>query len=309
MIITVTMNPAIDKTVYIEKFEHGGLNRIKNVTLDAGGKGINVSRTIKELGGESIATGFLAGNNGATIQKVLEDAGITTDFIKIDAETRVNTKVVEADGCVTELNEAGPIMSEEHQVWLTEQLMEYAQKENLIILSGSVAQNVSKAIYKEIIEKVHLRGAKVFVDADGELFSEALKARPDIVKPNQVELEKYLGRELRNEQDYLEAGESLLDKGIEIVIVSLGEKGAYFMSKKRALYCPAIQVKTHSTVGAGDSMVAAFSYGLNQGLTFEECAKLAIATSAGAVATVGTKPPKRKVVNQLLEKVCVNVIW
>ena len=309
MIITVTMNPAIDKTVAIDKFEHGGLNRIKNVTIDAGGKGINVSKTIKALGGESIATGFLGGNNGATIQKVLNDAEITMDFIQIDAETRVNTKVVEEDGCVTELNESGSQISEEHQKAFMELLLKCADKDVFVILSGSVPAGVPKDVYREMTQRLHQKGAKVLVDADGELFEKALEARPDVVKPNKVELEKYLGRKLETEQDCLEAGKSLLAKGIEVVILSMGEKGAYFLSREQGLHCQGLSVEVHSTVGAGDAMVAAFSYGISEGYTFEACAKLAIATSAGAVATVGTKPPSREVVEQLLKEVCIEVIW
>lgn len=108
MIVTVTMNPAIDKTIDIERLERGGLNRIQNVEMDAGGKGINVSKTIKAMGGESIATGFLGGRSGKVIQDVLKEQGITSDFVWLEADTRTNTKVVEKTGEVTELNEPGP---------------------------------------------------------------------------------------------------------------------------------------------------------------------------------------------------------
>ena len=303
MIITVTMNPAIDKTVEIDSFNHGGLNRIKKVTIDAGGKGINVSKTIHALGGESIATGFLGGNNGNSILNQLKEVGVFTDFVKVDSETRVNTKVIEASGIVTELNESGASVSKKDIDELLLKLDCYLNEEALLVLSGSIPNGVSKDIYKKLTEYAHEKGATVFVDADGELFAEALKASPDIIKPNKIELEKYMGYSLESSEKIVTAGKQLVQEGVKTVIISLGADGAYFIDKKHTLYSPGLSVKAHSTVGAGDAMVAAFSYGINQGYSMEECAKLGIATSAGAVTTVGTKPPTRTVVDGLLGQV------
>ena len=303
MVITITMNPAIDKTVEINQWIHGGLNRITCVTKDAGGKGINVSKTIKALGGESLATGFLGGQTGENIQKRINELNISNDFVFVEEETRVNTKVVEIGGCVTELNEMGPTISDESMKLLLEVLNKYLKKETLLVLSGSVPNGVSKDIYRQITELAHKGGAKVFVDADGEVFTNALLAKPDIVKPNRLELEKYVGHRLESTEEIIESGKGLLEKGVKTVIISLGSEGAYFMDEKHTLYSPGLTVKVNSTVGAGDAMVAAFSWGLDQGLSFEECAKLAIATSAGAVTTVGTKPPEKSVVEEFLDQV------
>lgn len=136
MIVTVTMNPAIDKTVDIDRLQHGGLNRIQKVEYDAGGKGINVSKTIQELGGTSVATGFLGGNAGRTIESVLNDKGIQNDFITVDGETRTNTKVFEQTGEVTELNEPGPMISDGQIGQLMEKLEGYANAQTLFILAG-----------------------------------------------------------------------------------------------------------------------------------------------------------------------------
>ena len=184
MIVTVTMNPAIDKTVDIDQLECGGLNRIKHVELDAGGKGINVSKTIHELGGNSIATGFIAGNTGKVIQNVMEEWQIQNDFIEVSGETRTNTKVFEKSGELTELNEPGPVVSEADIQALLEKLDGYAAEGTLFVLAGSVPSGVEKDIYGKIIERVHRKGAKVLLDADGELFAKALEAKPDIIKPN-----------------------------------------------------------------------------------------------------------------------------
>lgn len=304
MIVTVTMNPAIDKTVEVETFLHGGLNRVKHIIMDAGGKGINVSKTIKALGGDSIATGFLGGNNGSVIANMLESEQVNAQFVTVDGETRINTKIVEADGTVTELNEAGPEISEEEQKKFEEQLMQYAKEGTWFVLSGSVPIGVPTSIYRDIIRKVHEKGAKVFLDADGELFTQSLTAKPDVIKPNRVELEKYIGADHSfTEEELVSVGNALLEQGIGTVIISLGHEGALFLTKEQSLKCFAISIEVHSTVGAGDALVAAFTYGMDKGEDFETCAKLGIATSAGAVSTEGTKPATRQIVDELLQLV------
>ena len=304
MIVTVTMNPAIDKTVDVETFVHGGLNRVKHIIMDAGGKGINVSKTIKALGGDSIATGFLGGNNGNAIVNMLASDEINAEFVAVDGETRINTKIAEADGTVTEINEAGPEIAEEAQKKLEEQLLNYAKEGTWFVLSGSVPAGVPKSIYGDIIRKVHEKGAKVFLDADGELFTQSLAAKPDIIKPNRVELEKYIGADHSlTEEELLNVGNGLLEQGIGTVIISLGHEGALFLTKEQSLKCPAISIEVHSTVGAGDALVAAFTYSMDKGEDFESCAKLGIAASAGAVSTEGTKPPTKDKVDALIQLV------
>ncbi len=304
MIITVTMNPAIDKTVDLGHMVHGGLNRVSNVIMDAGGKGINVSKTIKELGGETVATGFIGGVGGILIKKVLEEQNITSDFVEIKSDTRTNLKVVEEDGNVTEFNEPGPLVTDEELQQLIDKLMGYANQDALFVLAGSIPNGISKSIYQSLTFKLREKGAKVFVDADGELFVHALEASPDIIKPNRHELEEYFHKDYRvDEAELVLMSQELFNKGIGMIAVSLGQMGALFLTKDKVLRCPGLKVEAHSTVGAGDAMVAALSYGLDKGLSMEECAKLSVATSAGAVTTRGTKPPKKEYVEELLKKV------
>lgn len=304
MIVTVTMNPAIDKTVDLEHFEHGGLNRLSNVLIDAGGKGINVSKTIKALGGETVATGFIGGSGGMTILKMLKEMGIPSDFVEVQGETRTNLKVVESNGFVTELNEPGPGISSEEIEVLTKKLLGYAGEDTLFVFAGSIPAGVDKGIYKELIIKVKEKGAKVFLDADGELFVNALEANPDIIKPNRVELEEYFNLDYRaSEEELAGLGGRFLDRGIEMVAISMGQMGAIFLTKDKKIKVPGLKVEAHSTVGAGDAMVAAISYGLDQKMDFVECIKLGVATSAGAVTTLGTKPPALSLVEELKSRV------
>lgn len=304
MIITVTMNPAIDKTVDIERLRHGGLNRISHVEMDAGGKGINVSKTIKSLGGDSLATGFLGGKAGETIEGVLKEWQIATDFVYVDGERRTNLKVVENSGEVTELNEPGPEVSAEQLERLMQKLEGYAGEDTLFVLAGSIPKGVPKTIYRDITERVHKKGAKVLMDADGELFVHALEAHPDMIKPNRVELEAYYHLDYRaSEQELVAMGRRLLKEGTEFAAISLGQMGALFLTAARTVRCPGLSVKAHSTVGAGDAMVAALAYSWGQKLSLEETIRLAMATSAGAVTTIGTKPPARGVVDELASAV------
>lgn len=309
MIITVTMNPAIDKTVEIDQLLPGGLNRIRKVEYDAGGKGINVSKTIRELGGTSIATGFLGGNAGKTIQSVLDKKEIGNDFIQVDGETRTNTKVFEKNGAVTELNEPGPVISEDQIHALLQKLEDYADDHTLFVLAGSIPAGVDRNIYAEITRLVHKKGAKVLLDADGELFRNSLEAVPDIIKPNRVELEEYAGFDYRaSQEELLDLARKICQKGISTVAVSMGKSGAMLVKDGYEVRCPALSVKAHSTVGAGDAMVAALAYSWDQGLDDDALTRLCIAASAGAVTTIGTKPPTRELVDQLAEQVIIERI-
>lgn len=306
MIITVTMNPAIDKTVEIGTFEHGGLNRIQNVEYDAGGKGVNVSKTICELGGKTLATGFLGGNSGKIIENVLKDRKIDCDFVWVDGETRTNTKVFEKSGALTELNEPGPMISDGQVEALAQKLEGYANEETLFVLSGSIPKGVSKDIYAIFIRMAHSKGATVLLDADGEVFKNALDAGPDIIKPNCVELEEYAHIESRaSQEELLTIAEDLKAKGITTIAVSKGGEGAVFVIGDNIYNCPALSVKAHSTVGAGDAMVASLAYAWEERLSEEETVKLSMAVSAGAVTTIGTKPPAKELVDELKQQVVI----
>lgn len=306
MIITVTMNPAVDKTVEVETLQCGELNRLGNIINDAGGKGINVSKTIKALGGSSLATGFIGGSSGMSIENVLNKMQIKCDFVHIDAQTRTNMKVVEKSGRVTELNEPGPQITQSDMQKLIDKLESYAKEDTLFIFAGSVPNSVDKNIYKLLIEKVKAKDSKVFLDADGELFTQALEAKPNIIKPNRFELETLYKMENKaSENELIDMGKKLLNSGIDLVAISLGKEGALFLNKDKVVKCDALKVEAHSTVGAGDAMVAALAYSINNNMNFEDCIKLAMATSAGAVTTKGTKPPTLELVEKLKQQVII----
>jgi 1-phosphofructokinase len=308
MIITVTMNPAVDKTVSVKNFVYGGLNRINNIEYDAGGKGINVSKAIASLGGKSVAIGFMGGNNGKFIEKTLTGLGIETDFVHIDGETRTNTKIAEENGNITELNESGFTINSTELDELLKKIENYAEKDNLFVLSGSVPQGVDKTIYQKITEIVHAKCAKVIADADGELFSNALKAKPDYIKPNKDELLRYANLKTADEKNILNLLEKLNSDGIENIVLSMGSEGAYFVMDGKIVKYQAPTVAVKSTVGAGDTMVAVLALAHDNKMPFEDTAKMCIAASSAAVTTNGTKPPDKELVEKLVERVVVEEI-
>lgn len=309
MIVTVTMNPAIDKTIDVESLQVGKLNRIKRVEQDAGGKGINVSKTIKALGGDSIATGFLGGNAGRIIENVLQELGIQTDFVQVDGETRTNTKVIEASSELTELNEPGVVITEEQSEALIKKLEGYANPDTLVVLAGSLPAGVPTDTYEKVITILKGKGAKVLLDADGELFRNGIKAGPDMIKPNRDELSEYAGIDGRaTDEELLEIAKTLEENGVETVAISMGSEGAMMIKEGYKVKCPVLKIKAHSAVGAGDAMVAAMAYSWEKKLEFEEMVKLCLATSAGAVTTIGTKPPSMEVIEELKQQVVINYL-
>ncbi len=307
MIVTVTMNPAIDKTIEVKNFEAGGLNRITKTVYDAGGKGVNVSKTIKALGGETIATGFVGGNAGQMILNALESLDIKTDFVFLEGETRTNTKVNSENVGVTELNEQGAEVNAAKLDELVKKIQSYATPDTIFVLAGSIPTGVPKDIYKTITELVKENGSKVLLDADGELFKASLPAEPSLIKPNREELIEYanLTGEVTKE-DLITVAAEFLNSGIETVVVSMGKGGSLFLKGEDRYFCESLNVVAHSTVGAGDAMVAGLAFSMENGLCFEDTLKISVATSAGAVTTIGTKPPSRELVNELFNKVVIH---
>ena len=290
MITTITLNPAVDKTIRINKFSIGEVNRVTSVRLDAGGKGINVSKVIKNLGGISIAMGILSGKSGEFIKEYLDNIKILNDFVFTEGETRTNIKVVdEINHTNTDINEAGPRASDKDLNEVSDKIFNNISSEDIIIFSGSVPSNVDKKIYGNWIIRAKEKGAKTILDADGELLKNGISSGPYLVKPNIDELEAMFNRKISGVKDATEIAKSLLDYGIAIVVVSLGSKGAIFVNNESSIYAHGLKVDVKSTVGAGDSMVAALAYSIEKGLSFEAAVKLAASTSAANVMTSGTE--------------------
>ncbi len=310
MIITVTLNPAIDKTAEIEPLVAGGLNRVKNIKEDIGGKGINVSRMISMLGANSVATGFIGEKNAMFFLNSLKSINCKSDFIKVDGSTRVNLKLFDSVNGITEINEPGLIVSKEQEERLIhDNLVTYASRDNVFVLAGSMHKNASVDFYKVLTQMLINLGSKVFLDADNEAFKLAVQAKPNLIKPNKEELLQYFNKEDASEEELVEMCKTFTQKGIETVVLSLGADGAIFVNKNEGYKAQALEVDVNSTVGAGDSMVAAFAFATLKSLSFKQAATLAMACSAGAVTTKGTNTPSIELVNELKEKVVLEKLY
>lgn len=304
MIITLTMNPAIDKTVEIDSFEINNVNRIKSVHLDPAGKGINVSKVVKVLGGRTKAFAFLGGASGKFIEKQLTDSRISLVTIELENETRTNVKVVDhVNKTFTDINELGSFVSTEKLEEFENKVCDYATSQSIIVFSGSVPPGVPKDTYRKMIEKFKAIGCTTVLDADGELFRKSIESGPTIIKPNINELEEYVGRKLNSIEDIVEVSNLFFEYGTQLVVVSLGDKGAVFITPEIQYIAEGLKVEAKGTVGAGDSMLGAICYGFYKQLPLKEIIPLAVATSAAKVMTIGTKPAQLELIHSLVKQV------
>lgn len=309
MLYTVTLNPALDKTAQIDGFTVDQVNRIVSLRQDPGGKGINVSKVAKKLGTPSKAYAIVAGATGEKISSMLADEGIELVATAVEGETRTNLKVVDAKlGTNTDINEPGPVVVEDDVMRLTRALEEKVREGDVVVVSGSLPRGISPQTYAQMTVVLKAAGAKVFVDADGDPLRIALKARPSLIKPNDVELSRLLGKELHDAREVAEAAQELVAQGVETVVVSMGAQGAVFARKGETLFAKAPKVKVGSTVGAGDSIVAAMAHAALTGLSFEETARLAVATGSANVMCSGTQPAEVEVIEELRPQVSIERI-
>ncbi len=303
MITTVTLNPAIDKTVILDELNKGGVNRIKDIRVDMGGKGINVAKILASLGDGARALGFIGKKNLGEVEELIKDYGIDTDFVVIDAATRVNTKVIDSSTQeTTDLNEAGFLVGDSKLKEVMAHLAEDAKSSEFVVLSGSAPKGVSASVYKEMILAVK-QNAKVVLDAEGPLLLEALEAGPSIIKPNIHELEAAIGRKLETDDAVVEVAREWIEKyGIEYVLVSMGGDGSLLIGRDKTLKSMPIKVDVKGTVGAGDSMVAGFVHGLMHG-SLDRALAYGAACGTLAVSRAGTEVFSMDEVEEMLKRV------
>ena len=309
MIYTVTLNPALDKTVEIPNFTLGNVNRITSLRTDPGGKGINVSKVIAKLGGSSMALGILGGNTGRAIADGLNQLGLNCSFLSAEGETRTNLKVIDpVNHTNTDINEPGFEITEALLDSLLQHLVQMVKPGDIVVLSGSLPKGASKDTYGKWVTRCKDAGAKVFLDADGDPLVEGLKANPYLVKPNNDELSRLMGRELAGIEDVVCAAKKLMAAGIEKVVVSMGGKGALYVTKEATVHAEGLKVPVGSTVGAGDSVVAALAVAEDKGMTLEEAVVLSTATGAANVMCSGTQAAEWETIEALMPKVIYHTL-
>ena len=305
MIYTVTLNPALDKTVEIPEFALDRVNRIVSVRTDPGGKGINVSKVIQKLGSRSIAVGILGGTTGKAISTALDTMGIESDFSFAEGETRINLKVVDpVKHTNTDLNEPGLTVSDKLLGELLQKLISRLEPGDLVMLSGSLPKGAPEDTYYVWGKACREAGAKVFLDADGELLKEGMRAAPYLIKPNHQELSALLGKELKGPEELESAARALMKEyGIAKTVVSMGSRGALYVTEKETVYAEGLRVPVGSTVGAGDSVVAALAVAEEVGKSLEETVRLSTATGAANVMCSGTQAAEYEAIEALMPQV------
>ncbi|MDQ7109787.1 1-phosphofructokinase [Staphylococcus cohnii] len=303
MIYTVTFNPSIDYIMFADDFELNGLNRATETFKFAGGKGINVSRVLKTLNVPSTALGFAGGFPGQFIDDTLKKAGIQTDFIEIDEDTRINVKLKTGDE--TEINAPGPNISQTQFENLLRQLKQTSKKD-IVVVAGSIPKSVPKDAYEQIAKIIKQTGARLVVDAEKDLVESVLKHNPLFIKPNKHELEVMFDTSINSDEDVIHYAQEIMKQGASSVIVSLGGEGAIYVDHKHSLKASVPHGQVVNTVGSGDSTVAGMIAGLETGLTIENAFKQAV--SAGTATAFNDDLASYKAIEDIKEHVTITTL-
>ena len=292
MIYTLTCNPSLDYIAYVKDFREGETNRTVEEAICPGGKGINVSMVLNNLGHESTALGFMAGFTGMELQRLLEEAGVFARFISVErGATRINVKI--SSDKETEINGMGPAVSKDELQRLFEQLDEL-DEDDILVIAGSIPAELPASLYRDIACRMQEKGVRLVVDAEKNSLLKTLPYHPFLIKPNKTELEAFFGDTIKNKKQAVGYAYMLQEMGAENVIVSLGQDGAVCVTKNGMVYkARAPKGELVSSVGAGDSMVAGFLAGFLDSGSYEEafwtgiCAGSATAFSQGLATKEG----------------------
>ena len=297
MVFTVTFNPAIDYVMQVGRIDFGVTNRSAAEEIHFGGKGINVSQVLAELGVNTTALGFTAGFTGQALEKAVAEQGIKADFIRLKSgNTRINVKLKGVEE--TEINAAGPHI-ENNELTLLFKKLDDLKSGDTLVLAGSIPSSLPNDIYEQIAKNIQNKGVRLVVDATGNLLLNVLKYKPFLIKPNRQELEEIIGEEIKSEEKLISAAELLKQKGAENVLISLGAEGAILLAADGNVYRQsAFKVKAINTVGSGDSMIAGFLSGYEKG--YEYALKLGAAAGAATAAmpSLATKEKIEEILNK-----------
>ncbi len=294
MIVTVTLNAAIDKRYVVENFEEGEVNRVIECEYVPGGKGLNVSKPLAVAGADVVATGFVGGFAGEYICSRLKDYKVKDGFYRVEAESRSCINIWDtAKKKQTEFLEPGFTIDDKDWDGFEKKFSELIDKAEVVTMSGSVPKGLDAEAYKKLIKIGKNKGKKVILDTSGKLLVEAVEAVPYMIKPNIDEIAMLTGRKISvDAPDFLEtvvdAAKQVHEKGVTIVTVSLGADGSIMVCPDGIFKAVVPRVDAVNTVGCGDSMIAGFALSISEGLSFKESLKKASAISAAAAMTEET---------------------
>jgi len=296
VIVTVTLNPAVDKTVRVHALKPGATNRATIERVEVGGKGINVARTLKRLGAAVTAIGFLGAEDSGGTVAMLARHGIAADFVAVAGETRVNLKVIDpVDGLETEINEPGFAVPAEAIAALADKLRVLSRAASVVVFSGSLPPGAPVDLYAQLIELARGEGARTALDTAAGALAAGLGAAPDLVKPNRAEVEELLGMTIDDDTRLAGAAQRLLAMGARTVVISLGRDGAFAASADGMWHAYSPMIAAGNTIGAGDAMMAALARGVTQALPLPDALRVATAAGCAAAAMVERYPSWRDI--------------
>lgn len=288
MITTITMNPALDKTIRTDGLIYGEVNRVGNFREDLGGKGLNVGRVLNGFGVPTMNLAFIGEENRHKVIEYIKKDAMAFDYVSVPGHTRTNIKVVEmAKNMTTDINEEGITINREDYAKMMAKLEGLSRNSSFIVMSGSLAPGIPETAYGNIT-RLYKKNSKMVVDASGEVLKATLGGQPFMIKPNLHELGSAVGREIEDEEEAIIAAKELIEQyGITYIIVSMGEHGAILVTTSEVYKADALPVTVVSTVGAGDAMLAGFIFALTRKKTLEECLAFGTACSALTIAVDG----------------------
>ena len=309
MIITLTPNPSVDRTTSIPQIRFNEILRTNNVRLDWGGKGFNVSRSLRVFGLDSLALGWVGGGAGRMLEDGLNKLGIQTDFVWVSEDTRTNTIIMEESGeWYVKVNEPGPHIPEQAIQELLEQAETYAHEEDIWVASGSLPQDVSEDFYARLIKLLKPKGVKVFFDANANVLQLGCAEGPYLVKPNAEEAEAFVGFSIKNHEDGKRAALPFLRLGISYVALTIGDLGLLLASQKQMVLAVPPKVPVRNATGAGDSLMAGLIAAFSQELPLEEVARWGAAAGTVSVMYEGISQISMDAIEKMLPRVESRVI-
>lgn len=305
MIYTVTLNPSIDYVIKLEHLNIGHVNRVSDECVYPGGKGINVSRILKTLGHDNVATGFISGFTGDFIENSLYNLDVKSDFIKLDKGfTRINVKIKSDEE--TEVNGGGPHISDEKLEELFHKLSKLTQKD-ILVLAGSIPSTLKEDLYEKIMKHVEENKVKVVVDATKNLLLNVLKYNPFLIKPNNHELEEIFNVKLSSVEDICIYAKNLQQMGAKNVLVSMGKDGALLITENDEIYISNVpKGNVINSVGAGDSMVAGFISGYINTNSYKEALRLGAAS--GSATAFSSDLASKELIDKLIQEINIERI-
>ncbi|MDR3552587.1 MAG: 1-phosphofructokinase [Clostridia bacterium] len=289
MILTVTLNVAIDKAYRVDALRPGEVMRVRECSYTAGGKGLNVSKVAKIAGADVVATGFVGGHAGAFVEEQLDEKGIRSDFVHVRGETRSCINVMEEEtGRQSEFLEPGFAVCEQDVERLLSRYDTLLEGAQVVTISGSIPRCCDETIYARLILRAAAKGKRVILDTSGRPLEHGIKANPTLIKPNRDEIGALTGRDLLSREEVIASAVGLHKSGVAFVVISLGRDGALMVCGEGVFHGETPDIPVVNTVGCGDSMVAAFAVGLERGYEAQELLRFALAVSTANAMTMET---------------------